>query len=100
MKFLSNECIEREDGEVRLILCPATTTLQGHLIELGSKSGADARMDLTRWCLKNCVDKISISGAEFNPAQLADKADLADNETFMVMLKIGKMAVDAYMSGV
>ena len=97
MKFLKDERIEREDGEVKLAMRPVTTSQQARLIELGAKSGAEARIELTRWCLKNLIDKISIAGAEFDPAQLTDKADLGDTDTFLVMLKIGQMACEAAM---
>lgn len=95
MKFLKDERIEREDGEVKLTLKPVTTSQQAHLIELGSVAGPIGRIALTRWCLKNVVEKISIGGAQFEPAQLADEADLGDSDTYLVMLKIGVVVCDA-----
>lgn len=95
MKFLKDERIEREDGEVKLTIKPVTTSQQARLMELGSLAGPSPRIELTRWCLKNLVEKVSIGGAEFDPAQLADGADLSDQDTYLVMLKIGALVCNA-----
>lgn len=95
MKFLNDERIEVEDGEIKLTIKPVTTSQQARIADLGIVSGCAARIDLTKYGLKTCIEKISISGAEFDPAQLADHADLSDDGTMAVMLKIGKMVYDA-----
>ncbi|OGT05649.1 MAG: hypothetical protein A2143_01780 [Gallionellales bacterium RBG_16_57_15] len=100
MKFLKDERIEREDGEVKLTIKPVTTSQQAHLLEIGLRGGVKARIDLSRWCLVNCIEKISITGAEFKPAQLAEQADLNDEGTMAVMMKIGAMVCEiAWLSG-
>ena len=95
MKFLLDERIEREDGEVKLTIKPITTSQQAHLLELGYKVGIIAGTDLAIWCLQNCIEKISVNGAEFKPAQLAIRADLNDAGTAAVMRKIGTMVCEA-----
>lgn len=94
MKFLKDERIEREHGEVKLTIKPVTTSQQARLVDLGSLSGTSARIELTRWCLKNCIEKVSINGTEYEPDQLADRANLADEGTLMVMIKIGGLVCD------
>lgn len=100
MKFLKDERIEREDGEVKLTIKPVTTSQQAHLLELGLRGGIKQRIELTRWCLLNCIEKISIAGAEYRPAQLAEQANLDDDGTMAVMMKVGAMVCDvAWPSG-
>jgi hypothetical protein len=95
MKFLKDERIEREDGEVRLTIKPITTSQQARLLQMGYKVGIVASTDLAIWCLLNLIEKISVNGNEFKPAQLADKADLNDDGTAAVMRKIGTMVCEA-----
>ena len=95
MKLLNDQRIEREDGELKLTIKPVTTSQQARLLELGWLSGPEARINLTRYCLKNLVDEISISGEKCDPAKLADHADLRDSDTWLVMLKIGQVVFDA-----
>lgn len=95
MKLLNDERIAREDGEIRLTLIPVTTSQQARLIELGALSGVASRIALTHWCLKNCIETLSVNGEDIAPAQLAEHADLSDNDTLLVMLKIGSVVCAA-----
>jgi hypothetical protein len=94
MKLLLDERIERTDGEIKLTIKPVTTSQQARLIDLGGISGTTARIALTHYCLKNCIEKIAINNAEFDPSKLSDRADLSDHETLLVMIKIGQMVCD------
>lgn len=95
MKLLKDERIELNDGEVSIVMVPITTSQQSRLIELGAKKGFSPRIELTQWCLKNCVEKITVSGAEFKPRQLAEFADLSNHDTMAVMIKVGYMICNA-----
>lgn len=95
MKFLKDERINIKDGEIDLTMRPVTTSQQARLIDLGALIGVANRIELTRWCLKNCVEKISINNADFEPANLADHADISDQGTLLVMLKIGVLVCDS-----
>ena len=95
MKFLNDQRITREDGNVTLTIKPVTTSQQARLLELGSLAGTGARIELTRYCLKNCIEKISIGGSSLDAQQVADGADLSDQDTLLVMIKIGGMVCAA-----
>lgn len=91
MKLLKDERIEREDGEVKLTIRPITTSQQARMTELGAGKGLAAHIDFAVFCLKNCIDKISIGGQSFDPAELSDRADVSDSDTRAVMFKIATM---------
>jgi len=91
MKLLKDERIEPEDGEVKLTIKPVTTSQQARMTEFGSSGNIMAAIDLAVWSLKNCIEKISINGTAFDPAELASRADLSDNDTRAVLFKIGAM---------
>ena len=56
MKLLNDERINLEDGEVKITMRPVTTSQQARLVDLASKAGTSARIDLATYCLKNCVN--------------------------------------------
>lgn len=94
MKFLKDERIEREDGEVKLTIKPVTTSQQARVIDMGALSGVSNRIALTNYCLKNIIEKISVSGEDIDPIKLAEHADLSDKDTMAVMIKIGQVTCD------
>lgn len=91
MKFLNDERITLEDGEVKLTMRPVTTSQQARLGDLNLKSGIEAHIDLAKYCLKSCIEKISISDVTYDPLILADKSDLSDEATLAVLTKVGVM---------
>lgn len=95
MKFLLSEKIEVNEGDIKLTMSPITNMQQSRLIDLGGVAGTTNRTELSRWCLKNLVEKISISEQDFNPAELADKADLSDKQTRKIFLEIGVLVCNA-----
>ena len=95
MKFLKDERIEIEDGEVKLTIRPITTSQQARLLELGFRRGIVAVAELAGWCLLNCIERISVNGTEYKPAKLAEKADMNDDDTAAVMRKIGTLVCGA-----
>lgn len=95
MKLLKGEKIEMTNGEVSLSMSPITTMQQARIVNLGSRQGIEVRMELSTWALKNCIDKITVSGTGFDPRSLADNADLSSEETMAVMVKIGNMVCSA-----
>ena len=97
MKFLKDERIEREDGEVKLTLKMITTGQQARVIDLGALGGVANRVALTQYCLKNLIETISIGGEDIAPARLAEHADLSDLDTRLVMIKIGQVVCDAIL---
>ena len=74
---------------------PVTTSIQARLVELGGQPGIVARIELTNYCLKNCVESLNVSGKNFYPLDLAQSADISDESTLAVMLKIGEMVANA-----
>jgi hypothetical protein len=95
MKFLLDERIERQDGEIRLTIKPVTTSLQVRVIDMAAMAGMANRIALSHFCLKNIIEKISVNGEDMDPARLAEHADLSDHDTLMVMIKIGQVVCDA-----
>lgn len=92
MKFLKDERIEAEDGEVKLTIRPVTTSHQAALADFGTSSGGvTALIGAAVYALKHCVEKVSINGTVTPPLQLAEHADLSDQDTRAVMFKIGSM---------
>lgn len=95
MKLLNDERIELEDGEIKITMRPVTTSQQARLVSLASQAGIDARIELAAFCLKNCIEKISVNNTTYDPAKLANSANIADEETLAVMLKLGEMVTNA-----
>lgn len=95
MKFLKDERIEREDGEIKLTIKPVSTSQQARLIDLEANTSLSGRVARTQYCLKNTIDSISINGVEYEPLKLADHADLSDADTIAVFVKLGRLASDA-----
>jgi hypothetical protein len=91
MKFLNDERIEIEDGEVKITMRPVTTSQQARLGDLNLASGITGHIDLAKYCLKTCIEKISISDISYDPITLADKSDISDEATLSVMTKVGRM---------
>lgn len=95
MKLLNDERIILEDGEIKLTVRPVTTSRQVRLVELASQRGIAARIDLAGFCLKNCIEKISVSDISYDPIKIANSANIADEETLAVMVKLGEMVTNA-----
>lgn len=95
MKLLKDQRIDLEDGEVKLSIKPVTTSQQARLADLSVVPGISGRIELSRWALKNCIESLMVDGIPFVPGDLADSADLADNDTLAVFAKIGTMVMDA-----
>jgi hypothetical protein len=93
-KYLQDERIELNDGEIKLSVRPSSTSQQARLADLSMASGVAARVEQTNWCLRNLIEKVSIAGAEFNSADLCDSADLSDDDTVSSYIKIGKLVTD------
>lgn len=91
MKFLNDERIELKDGEIKLTLRPVTTAQQARLGDLNLASGIEGHINLAKYCLKSCIEKISVSDVTYDPLLLADKSDLSDESTLAVMTKVGLM---------
>lgn len=95
MKLLNDERINLEEGELKITMRPVTTSQQARLVDLASQSGISARVELAGYCLKSCIEKISVSDISFEPAKLASSADISDHDTLAVMLKIGELVTNA-----
>lgn len=91
MKFLLSEKIEVNEGDIKFTMSPITNMQQARLIDLGGVAGTTNRTELSRWCLKNLIETITISGQDFDPAELANKADLSDKPTLKIFLEIGAL---------
>ena len=100
MKLLNDERITREDGEIKLTIKPVTTSQQARLVDLEGDRSVAGRVARTHYCLKNCIEKLSINGEEFDTGKLVDHADLSDDDTLAVFIKIGVMASNASFPGV
>jgi hypothetical protein len=94
-KYLKDERIDLEDGEVKLSMRPVTTSQQARLADLAVQPGVTGRIERTNWCLKNLIEKLEISGAAYTASQLLDGVDLSDEDTTAVYIKIGTMVVNA-----
>jgi hypothetical protein len=95
MQFLNDERINLEDGEIKLTMRPVSTSQQTRLVELASQHGISARVALAGFCLKSCIEKISISDVAYEPIKLADRADISDESTLSVLIKLGEMVTKA-----
>lgn len=95
MKLLRDERIEKEDGEIKITIKIISNSQQARLIDLSVRSGASARLELARWSLDSIVEKISVSGVDCDPKSLGKNADLSDDDTFAVMMRLGQVVCDA-----
>ena len=95
MRLLNDERIHLEDAEVKLTMRPVTTSQQARLVDMASQSGISARIELAGYCLKSCIEKISISDVIYNPIKLAESANIADADTLAILIKLGEMVTDA-----
>lgn len=95
MKLLNDQRITLVDAEINLTMRPVTTSQQARLAELASQTGISARIELAAYCLKNCVEKISINDVPYDPIKLASSANISDEGTLAVMIKLGGMVTNA-----
>lgn len=95
MKLLKDERISLEEGEVKLTMHPVTTSQQARLVELATVHGVAARIDLSNYCLRTCIETLRINDEAFEPKELADCANISDPATLSVMVKIGGMVTNA-----
>lgn len=99
-KYLADERIDIEDGEVKLSIRPPTTSQQARLVDLSMQPGVAGRIEQTNWCLRNCIEKVSVAGTDFKPTELLDGVDLSDESTVAAYIKIGRMVInDAFAQG-
>lgn len=95
MKLLNEQRITLEQDEIKITMRPVTTSQQARLVELGSLRGISARIDLAGYCLKSCIEKISVSDVVYEPIKLAECANISDESTLGVLIKLGEMVTDA-----
>jgi hypothetical protein len=93
-KYLKDELIDLEDGEIKLSMHPVTTSQQARMVDLSMQPGVAGRIEQTNWCLKNCVEKLSVSGTDFKPRELLDGVDLSDEGTVAAYIKIGRVVIN------
>lgn len=91
MKLLNDVRIELQDGEVKITMRPVTTSQQARIGDLNLNSGISARVDLAKYCLKTCIEKISVDDVPYDVLILAEKSDLSDEGTLAVLMKLGTM---------
>ena len=95
MKLLNDQKIELENGEIKITMRPVTTSQQARLADLGAQTGIVARIDLAVYCLRNCIEKISVNDVNYEPSQLAASANISDEGTMAVMVKLGGLVTNA-----
>jgi len=97
MKLLGTDTrtIEDKDSGIVMELNAVTTSQQGKLVALGSVNNLGGRVELARYAMRELVKRLSIEGQDFNPAELADRADLGDPDTLNKFVMIGALAVEA-----
>ena len=93
LKFLKTEEIEIEEGLVKLVMNPITTTVQGRLLELAQLGTVSETVQRTQYALKNIIQKLEIEGKEYPPYILADTVDLNDIPTRDIFIQIAKMVM-------
>ncbi len=95
MKLLNDERIEKEEGDIKFTMRPVTTSQQARLVELGSRAGIAARIELSVYCLNTCIEKINIKGVDYKPTELANKSNLSDIDTLSTLFLVGQLVTDA-----
>jgi len=92
MKLLNGQVETVTDGDISVSVSVISTAKQARLMDLALIKGAEGRICFVNYLLRECIDSISISGEDFDPVELSEKADISDQETLKALLKIGEIA--------
>lgn len=95
MKFLKNESVMREAEGVKVWVKPITTEIQTKILGMANDNSPAGMVATTLFCLKNIVKKIESDGVNLIPLEIANKADLSDDDTLAEFLAIGGLIMEA-----
>ena len=96
MKLLSKVAPKIEEDGVSIQMPRVTKMMQANLIDLSLKADdIVSKIALIDYVCNNCIESITIEGDKYDPAELAESADISDDETLMVLMKVASMVVGA-----
>lgn len=99
LKFLNTQDIVLEEGPIKVVMNPVTTSAQAKLMELSLTGTVSEAVERTQYALKNIITKIEIEGKDYPPEALANTIDLGDRDSRDAFIKIGGMVVNAAFMG-
>jgi hypothetical protein len=110
MKFLESKEISSEKDNIKVIFKPINAIHQSRLLgyqaELMNAIKSDdlgrniqVQMKTVVYALQEMVNKLFISDEELDPQEVADCADISDQDTFDVMKKLYEMVTSLLVEG-
>ena len=110
MKFLESKEISVERDDMSVIFKPVTALNQAALLgyqidmnmALESKDTSlmvQTKMKAVFYALKEMITKLTISGEDYNPVQVAESADISDIDTVNALNVIFDMTVGILIQG-
>jgi len=100
MKMLSTIAPKLEDGDIVIQMKVVTKPIQTALIDLSVDQDTLAKkMAIVDYVCCNCIDTLTINGDSYNPNELCEQADLADDDTFNCLMKISAMVIESAFMG-
>lgn len=97
MKFLKDEEITREteDGKISITLLQLSTSMQGTVLSMSSDQSIDGQIKTVKYILLNHISKVTINGKSYPPEDVANRSNLADEDTLKTVIKILGLSLDA-----
>lgn len=94
IKLLRDEVETVEDDGIKLTVKVITTSQQARVLDLNSRCyDAEGKCNLFAYILNNCIEAVKIDGTKYNPVELAEIYNVADDSTFNTFKQISDMAM-------
>jgi len=95
MKLLKGQVSTVEKDGIKLTVKVIDTATQAIISDLSVGAGIEARIKMISYILKNIIESVEVNGEQFDPKDIATKADISDTETLNTVLNIGGMAMSS-----
>ena len=110
MKFLDSKEISVEKGNVKVMFKPVTplhqASLLGYQVDMQNAVKADdtarlvkVKMECVFYTLKSMINRLEVGGEIFDPAMVANCADVSDMETIETLNIIFDMVIGLLVDG-
>lgn len=94
LKLLRDEVETVDEDGLKIGVKVISTSQQARVLDLYSRAyDAEGKAALFAFILNHCLASVSIDGTKYVPAELAETANIADDETFTTLKQISDMAM-------
>lgn len=96
MKLLSKVSPVIDEDGISIKMKRVTKEMQANLIELTvNGDGLASRLKVVDYVLLNCIDSLNIDGVEYSAKEIAESADIGDDDTIKSLIKIGELVLSS-----